>query len=372
MSILFEPVKIKGMELRNRFVRSATLDGCADREGNVTDEQIELFSKLACGGAGLIISGIAYVHPSGQISPNQNSIATDSVIKGFKNLTKTVHNSGAKIALQLFHAGREARFVKSKNIIPWAPSLLEKDKYFNGEHFAINQNDIWEVVKAFGDSSRRAREAGFDAVQIHGAHAYLLSQFLSPHTNRRNDFWGGKLKNRLRLHHEIYRDIRKNVGYDYPMFLKIGVEDGFKGGLNFKEGKQAAKCLAELGFDALEISQGLRGKKYKETEYRSQIKKPEDEAYFRRWCIEIKKEVKRPIMMVGGIRSFQVAEEIIDKKEADLISLCRPFIREPDIINRWKRGNYNRSKCVSCNKCLEMLIKGNKLFCVQQQNLSSA
>jgi len=369
MSILFEPVKIKYMKLRNRFVRSATYDGCADGKGNVTDKQIKLFSKLAHGGAGLIISGVAYVQPSGQISPIQNSIATDNVIHGFKELTNAVHDGGVKIALQLFHAGREARFVKSRGMVPWAPSVLEKDRYFSGEHVSMNENHIWKVVRAFGDCAKRAREAGFDAVQVHGAHAYLLSQFLSPYTNRRNDIWGGKIEDRLRFHREIYKDIRKKVGYDYPVLLKIGVEDGFDGGLKFREGKQAAKYLAELGFDALEISQGLRGEKYGGTEFRNQINLPEDEAYFRHWCVEIKREVNKPIMMVGGIRSFHIAEEIIDKKEADFVSLCRPLIREPDIINQWKSGNYHRSECISCNKCLEVLIKGKTLRCVQQKNL---
>ena len=369
MSLLFEPVKINDMELRNRFVRSATYDGCADGKGNVTNKQIELFSKLAHGGAGLIISGISYVHPSGQISPTQNSIATDSVINGFRELTKAVHNDGAKIALQLFHAGREARFVKSRGMVPAAPSVLERDRYFSGEHVSMNENDIWEVIRAFGDGARRAREAGFDAVQVHGAHAYLLSQFLSPYTNRRNDIWGGKLEDRLRFHREIYQDIRKKVGYDYPVLLKIGVEDGFDGGLKFREGKQAAKYLAELGFDALEISQGLRGEEYRGTEFRRQINRPEDEAYFRHWCIETKHETNKPVMMVGGIRSFHIAEEIVDKKKADFVSLCRALIRQPDLINQWKRDNYRRSKCISCNKCLEALLKGETLRCVQQENL---
>ncbi len=221
------------------------------------------------------------------------------------------------------------------------------------------------MVRAFGDGAKRAREAGFDAVQIHAAHAYLLSQFLSPYTNRRQDEWGGRLENRLRIHREIYRDIRQKVGEDYPVLIKIGVQDGFSGGLEFSEGKLAAKYLAESGFDALEISQGLRGTGSENTEFRTKINVLDREAYYRNWCREIKNQVDVPVMMVGGLRTFELMEEIIQKKEADFISLSRPLIREPGIINDWKRGDRHRAKCISCNECFESLLKGKTLECVQ-------
>jgi 2,4-dienoyl-CoA reductase-like NADH-dependent reductase (Old Yellow Enzyme family) len=365
-SILFEPIKIGNMELQNRFVRSATYDGCA-HEGHVTDKQVDLYAALSEGGVGLIVSGITYVHPSGRISKLQNSIADDERIEGLKRLTSAVHERGAKIAVQLFHAGREARFPESRDEIPLAPSFFEGGPYFKGRHRAMTEDEIWEVVHVFGDGAKRAREAGFDGVQVHGAHAYLLSQFLSPHTNRRKDGWGGSLENRLRIHREIYRDIRQKVGEDYPVLIKLGVKDGFSGGLGFDEGRLAAKYLAQSGFDALEISQGLRGSSYEDTEFKTRINSLDREAYYRRWCAEIKKEVGVPIMMVGGLRSFELMEEIIQNNEADLISLSRPLIREPSLINDWKRGDRHRSKCISCNKCLEELRKGETLQCVQKR-----
>jgi 2,4-dienoyl-CoA reductase-like NADH-dependent reductase (Old Yellow Enzyme family) len=233
-------------------------------------------------------------------------------------------------------------------------------------------SEIWEVIRAFGDGAKRAREAGFDAVQIHGAHAYLLSQFLSPHTNHRDDEWGGELKNRLRVHHELFKDIRQKVGEDYPVFIKIGVQDGFPNGLEFSEGKLAAKYLAESGFDALEISQGLRGPSDEDTEFRTKINILEREAYYRNWCREIRNQVGVPIMMVGGLRTFKLMEEIIQNKEADFISLSRPLVREPGIINEWKRGNCHRAKCISCNECFEGLLKGETLHCVRQGEASNA
>ena len=354
------------MELRNRFVRSATYDGCA-HEGYVTDKQVDLYATLSEGGVGLIVTGITYVHPSGGLSKLQNSIESDEWIEGLKRLTSAVHERGAKIAVQIFHAGREARFPESRDEIPLAPSLLEGDPYFKGGHRAMTEDEIWEIVHAFGDGAKRAREAGFDGVQVHGAHAYLLSQFLSPHTNRRKDVWGGGLENRLRIHREIYRDIRQKVGEDYPVFIKLGVQDGFRGGLEFDEGRLAAKYLAHSGFDALEISQGLRGSNYEETEFRTKINSLDREAYYRRWCADIKKEVHVPMMMVGGLRSFQLMEEIIENNAADLISLSRPLIREPRLIHDWKRGDRHRSKCISCNKCLEGLRRGETLQCVQER-----
>jgi len=369
-SILFDPIKIKNMELRNRFVRSATYEGCAD-DGYVTDKQLNLYATLSEGGVGLIITGITCVHDSGKFSKFQNSIAGDQFINGFERLTSVAHQRGAKIAVQLFHAGREARFPKSSDRVPIAPSLLEADPYFKSEYRAIAEDEIWEVIDAFGDGAKRAKEAGFDGVQIHGAHAYLLSQFLSPHANRRDDKWGGTLENRLRLHREIYQDIRQKVGEDYPVLIKIGVQDGFSGGLEFNEGKLAAQYLAEFGFDALEISQGLRGSSFEETEFKTKINTLDREAYYRRWCAEIKDKVNVPVMLVGGLRTFELMEEIVRNKEADFVSLSRPLIREPGIINDWRRMDYHRAKCVSCNKCLEALREGKILECVQDKKRRS-
>ena len=356
------------MDLRNRFVRSATYDGCAE-DGYATDKQVNLYSALSHGGVGLIITGITYVHESGEFSRFQNSIVGDEFIDGFKRLTSAVHQGGAKIVVQLFHAGREARFLKSSDRLPMGPSFVEMDPYFRGKYSAMTQTEIWEVVHAFGDGAKRAQEAGFDGVQIHGAHAYLLSQFLSPHANCRDDKWGDTLENRLRLHREIYQDIRLKVGEDYPVLIKIGVQDGFPGGLEFKEGKLAAQYLAEFGFNALEISQGLRGSGYEETEFKTKINNLDREAYYRNWCREIKNHVSIPVMIVGGLRTFNFMEEIVRNKEADFISLSRPLIRNPSLINDWKKGDRHRAECVSCNKCLEGLRNGEKLNCVQRKDL---
>lgn len=367
MSILFTPISIKTMEIKNRFVRSATYDGYADEKGHATERQIEFFAQLARGGVGLIITGISYVHSSGQNSPVQNSIASDECIPGLRKLTDTVHSEGAKIAVQLFHAGREsAAFLKTKNVEALGSSFLAEDLYFKRPYRAMTEKEIFEVISAFGDSARRARDAGFDAVQVHGAHAYLLSQFLSPYSNCRTDQWGGPLENRLLLHREILKDIRVKTGEDYPILIKIGVQDGFPGGLEFNDGLSATQFLAQWGFDSLEVSSGLRGKRYEGTEFRTQLNRQGREAYFREACREVKRRVNVPVMMVGGLRSFGMMEEIITKGEADFVSMSRPFIREPFIINEWKKDHDRVPACISCNGCLEWIFKGNSLQCIQE------
>ena len=364
MSLLFSPAQIKNIQLRNRFVRSATYDGMAHVSGEVSRAQLNLISGLAEGGIGLIIHAITYVHSSGQVSSFMNSLAADGFIPGMKKLTKAAHKHGAKIAIQLYHGGREARFVKTKHLLPIAPSVVPDDPFYKGNYRQITEEEIVEIIESFGLAARRAKEAGFDAVQLHGAHGYLFSQFLSPYTNRRNDQWGGSLENRLRLHREVYSEIRRKVGTDYPVFIKLGVEDGFTGGLELTEGIKAAQMLADTGFDCLEISSGVRGKKYGGTEYKTKINKPSREGYFRNWAGQIKKDVDIPVIAVGGFRSLQMMEDVLHNKEADFIALCRPLITEPALIREWERQPQKKPRCVSCNKCLELAHKGIPLRCV--------
>lgn len=367
MNVLFQSVRIQNVTVPNRFVRSATVDNGGDN-GYVSRNQLELFADLANGGVGLIITGMTAVHQSDCIRPSQNHLSDDRYIPAYKELTRLVHKRGAKIAIQLAHLGRErGKFLEGDNLAI-GPSDAEDDPHCETRKYrAMTAGEIREIIEAFGKAAGRARKANFDAVQIHGAHAFLLAQFLSPHTNHRSDEWGGSLENRLRLHKEIYKAIRKEVGNDYPVLIKLGVEDGFQGGLTFSEGKRAAGMLAETGFDALEISQGLRGKPFEETEFRTGISGTACEAYFRSWAAEVKKVVAVPVMMVGGIRTPELMADMIEKNEADFVSLCRPFIREPDIVNVWQKGDSRPPKCISCNKCIETLKNGEFLHCPQNK-----
>lgn len=366
MNILFTPMQIGKMQMQNRFMRSATGDCLTEGTGFPSEKKICFYSELAAGGIGLIVSGVTAPHPTGKIWPNANSLDRDEHIPPFKKLTDAVHERGSVIAVQLFHAGREAaRNPMMEEAL--APSSITGDPYFTGRYRAMTEEEIHEIIHSFGDAAQRARDAGFDAVQLHGAHAYLLSQFLSPYTNRRQDQWGGSLENRLRFHQEVYREVRRKAGGDYPVLIKLGVQDGFAGGLELREGIRAAEILAQTGFDSMEISQGLRGKPYEETEFRTNMK-PEREGYFRSWCREVKTRVSVPVAMVGGLRSIDLMEEAIRKKEADLVSLCRPLIREPGLIRKWEKDQTCQPSCISCNQCLQFIREGKPLHCAFQKN----
>lgn len=324
-----------------------------------------MFRDLAAGEIGLIITGMTAIHQSDYIRPTQNHLSDDRYIPAYKEMTALVHEKGAKIAVQLAHMGRErGKFLQESAERAIGVSFIPADPYCETVHYReMTEDEIWEIVEAFGTAARRARDAGFDAVQIHGAHAFLVAQFLSPYTNRRTDEWGGTLENRLRFHSEVYKAIRRNVGADYPVLIKLGVEDGFPGGLQFSEGLKAASILAEVGFNALEISQGLRGTPFEQTEFRTNLDTIEREAYFRTWAAEVKKAVKVPVMMVGGIRTPELMAQMVENGEADFISLCRPFIREPDLINKWQRTGFCPTRCVSCNTCIQTLKNGDFLHC---------
>lgn len=370
-SILFEALEIGRLKLKNRFVMSAAADNLSGKYGQVTDEQISRYLQLAGGGMALIISGAITVHPTGTSHPGSPTLADDSAISGWKKLVSGVQRKGAKVAAQLVHSGIwTSRYQNRLGKDGIAPSLLPSDCYYlnrgwmaAGRFHGATETELELIITAFGNAARRAQEAGFDAVQIHGAHDSLLSQFLSLHTNRRTDHWGGTEDNRLNLHREIYHAIRERTGHDFPLLIKLGVEDGFEGGLKLTEGKKAARKMAELGFDSIEISQGLQGELFKGTVLRTNIDSVEKEAYFRAWSRKIKKIVNIPVMLVGGLRTFSLMEEIVSNGEADFISLCRPLIREPHLIKDWESGDRHRATCVSCNLCGRALGEGKPLAC---------
>ena len=369
MSILFEPVQVNGIEIRNRLVRSATNIGAADDQGFVTDAHLDSYRAMANNGIGLIITGATNVQENGQILPFQKHISSDKHIDGLRRLVEVAQSGGAKIAVQLFHGGAEAGgFAASKGLEAIAPSQLGDDPnfpFFKAAYKGMSLEDIHQVVQSFGNAARRAKMAGFDAVQLHGAHGYLFSQFLSPYANQRKDHWGGTLENRIRFFKEVYKEIRNQVGVDYPVMIKLGVQDSFEGGMQFEEGKEAVRLLAEVGFDSFEISSGCRGSGWEETEFRAGIRKIEQEAYYRLWSRELKPIVKNNLMLAGGLRSIELMEEIVNSGDAQLVSLSRPLVREPDLAGRWQAGDRRPSTCISCNQCINVLLSQQVVHCVQ-------
>ena len=363
MSKLFEPSEINGMKLANRFVRSATWEGMAADDGACTPKLIDLMAELAKGGVGLIITSHAYVSPEGQAGPWQLGVYKDELVSGLTEMTKAVHDHGGKIVIQLAHAGYFAN-AKLTGQTPIAPSNAEG--FAKGPRKEMNADEIQGVVKAYGAAAKRAQTAGFDGVQIHGAHGYLLSQFLSPAFNQRKDEYGGDIRNRTRALIEVLREIRQVVGKDYPVLVKMNCQDFIENGLQPEDSLQAGKMLVENGIDAIELSGGvLIGGKLSPS--RMGIKSEEKEAYFQNEARTFKREVNAPLILVGGNRSFQVAERIVNEGVADYISLCRPLIREPDLVNRWKSGDLSKAACVSDNMCFEPARKGDGIYCLTEE-----
>ena len=379
MSVLFEKTEFKGVALKNRLVRSATHEGMADKNGFPTESLFKLYGRLAQGGVGLIITGYTYVSRDGK-SHAMMGIDTDEHISKYRDLVSHVHSNGAKIAMQINHCGRQTtkEMTTTRTI---APSAV-KDNMLLDKPRAMTEEDIETVIKNFGLASKRVRASNFDALQLHGAHGYLINQFLCPHTNRRKDKWGGSIENRLRLVKRIYNACRKQVGEDYPIFIKISAYDNMKHGLKIEEGIIMAEMMAEMGFDGIEVSCGIgedggstcRGDvpidvildefpNYKKSNpifkfilrhFGEKIVKPVpfSQSFNREAARIIKSKVSIPIFLVGGMIDPLAMEDVIEKGDADYISLSRALINNPKFPSKIRAGNREPSKCVHCNLCL--------------------
>jgi 2,4-dienoyl-CoA reductase-like NADH-dependent reductase (Old Yellow Enzyme family) len=360
---LFTPSAINGLVLSNRFVRSATWEGMAEDDGRVTPQLTETLSALARGGVGLIITGHAYVAPDGQAGPRQMGIHDDSLLPGLKELTAAVHSAGGKVAVQLAHAGHFA-FEKATQ----TPPLVASD--FPGlaktPRKELTAADIDRLVGAYGRAAERAKAAGFDGIQLHSAHGYLLSQFLSPWFNRRTDDYGGAIENRVRIHVEIITVIRRAVGRDYPLLVKLNCSDFAEGGLTTEDSIAATKQMIAAGLDGIELSGGLlTGGKLSPS--RMGINKEDKEAYFRDQASAFKQALQVPLILVGGIRSLSVAEDLFKSGTADYFAMSRPLIREPDLVKRWRAGDLRKSHCASDNLCFRPALAGKGIVCVTAQ-----
>jgi 2,4-dienoyl-CoA reductase-like NADH-dependent reductase (Old Yellow Enzyme family) len=364
MSTLFDETAINGMVLRNRIVRSATWEGMCDPEGRPTKKLAKFYEKLASGGVGLIISGYTFVRPEGRQLPAQMGIHSDDFSGDYKTLAETVHDAGGKIALQLVHVGGQTDS-KTAGRQPLAPSALKVEQ-FPELPAELTKDDIDAIVKAFGEGARRAKAWGIDALQLHGAHGYLINQFLSPLTNRRSDEYGGSIENRCRFLMEVYHEVRKAVGENYPLMIKLNGSDNLEGGLSSDDAIYAAKKLDGAGIDAIEVSGGTSASGDL-SPVRERIIKPEREAYNLVLARNIKAAVDCPIIVVGGFRSYEVATDAIDSEGMDYIAMARPLIREPGLPKRWSGGDHAPAECLSCNKCFIPGLKEGGIYCVPKK-----
>jgi 2,4-dienoyl-CoA reductase-like NADH-dependent reductase (Old Yellow Enzyme family) len=357
---LFEPFSLCGLTLKNRIVRSATYEKLADPDGFVTGELIDRYASLADGGAGLLITGNTIVHPSGRSVPQAMAIHNDDYIAGLKRLADAVHEHGGIVVMQISHGGRQCFPILLDGNDPIAPSAVF-DSVMKIMPREMTDDEIWATVEAFTDAAYRVFNAGFDGVQLHAAHGYLINEFLSPYTNRRNDYWGGSEEKRFHFVLEILNAIRRKVGENLPVLVKMNGEDLLPDGLKLAESIRIAKRLEASGVCAIEVSGGML--EAGSVIIRPTINSTDKEAYFRNEAAAFKKELRIPVITVGGIRSRSVAEDIIASGDADLVSFSRPLLCEPDLPNLFMAGK-ECADCTSCNNCLKFM-KLEKVCCTQ-------
>ena len=362
-SPFLEPGRIGSVELKNRLVRAPTSESMADPDGRVNDALKKLYGDLARGGAGLIITGHIYVESRGQYSPNQMGIYDDTLVPGLSELVDVVHEAGGTIFAELAHAGSQSVM---PDVRPVAPSVIP-NAIFEREPVELDDAGIEEVIAAFGAGARRAKEAGFDGIHIHGANGYLLSEFTSPHANRRGDDWGGDPERRGRFFEEVYQRIRDTVASDLPVTARVGIADSVEGGLAIEDGVALVGRLRQRGLDAVETTLGVLGSYLENVRpyvavsaaralasglYPRLFEPAGPEAYYRSYAQAVKQSVDIPVILIGGMRRTETMAEVIDSGDADFIAMARPFIREPDIAKQIAAGRRGMVDCVSCNICL--------------------
>ena len=339
------------MEVPNRFVRSATHEWMAEPDGTPTDRIGDMYEELAKNETGIIITGYAYVNPMGKSDRRQQGIYDDRFVEDYKKIVSRVHKYNSKIVLQVVHGGRQTLITPE---IPYAlaPSAVtEKTLGMTPEE--MSEKEVQETIGDFANAVRRGKEAGFDAVQLHCAHGFLLSNFISPYTNRRKDRWGGSTEKRTQVIIDIIKRAREMVGDDYPIMVKLNMTDGFSGSkkstLDAPESIEIAKILANNRVCAIEVSGGIS--EAGDELFRTDIDSEDKEAYYKQYSKQIKEAVDVPVILVGGIRSTDVMEMLLNEGYADMVSLSRPFIVEPDLVVKIKKGEIDVVKCVSCNLC---------------------
>ena len=379
--MLFNETKLSGITLKNRIIRSATHDGLADENGAPSDKLIAKYEHLAKNGVGCIITGYAAVSRNGVSPyPRMMKIFDDGVIEKYRALTEAVHRHGTPIILQIAHCGRQTS-TKAIGLQKVAPSNV-LHAFYPDKAKELTDNEILGIIDDFVAAAVRAEKAGFDGVQLHGGHGYLLHDFLSPYGNRRKDRWGGTLENRCRIVEMIIRGIKEKTAL--PVWIKISAEDNRKNGMRIDSSVEICKRLEAAGCDAIEVSCGtvqdgmntMRSKlmpmdavfRYREpcasfpkllnkialpaaNLINPLIRQPSPLENFNvENAATIKNAVSIPVIVVGGIHKVSDMENILSEGKADCISMCRPFICEPDLAKKLANGQ-SEAKCIMCNYC---------------------
>lgn len=354
---LLSPGKIGNLTLKNRSVFPPMGSGYVEDE-YPKEQLIDYHVRRVLGGCAMNIVEIATVHPTTK-SPTVLGIYDDKFIPGLEKLAKAIKDAGGVACIQLWHGGRQTSGQPFGGQ-PVAPSAVT-NAFIGEEPRALSLEEVKEIISSYGDAAIRAKKAGFDAVEIHGAHGYLIDQFLNPYTNKRTDEYGGSLENRARFGCEVVRDVRSKVGKDFPIILRMSAIEHVEDGIVLEDAIEAAKMYVKEGLDALDVSQGC----YDALAYTvPPYYYPQKVNVYN--ASQIKKHTNIPMIVAGRINNPDAAEEVLEMGLADFIGLGRPMLADPDFINKTMEGNADDIvRCIACNQgCVGRMFKGLGNSCI--------
>jgi 2,4-dienoyl-CoA reductase-like NADH-dependent reductase (Old Yellow Enzyme family) len=387
--ILFTPFKLGPVTLRNRTIRAAAFEGMCP--GNkVSDELISYHSAVAAGGIGMTTVAYAAVDRSGLSFPHQLWLNSEAV-PDLRRLTDAVHKEGAACSIQIGHCGNmtSSSVTGARAVAPSARINLYGPTFPR----ALRERDIMTIVKSFGEAVHLSHEAGFDAVEVHAGHGYLISQFLSPYTNRRKDRYGGSLENRARFMLMVMDEVRRATGDDMAILVKTNMRDGFKGGMEMDEGIKVAQMLEQSGADALVLSGGFVSKapmyvmrgampikvfayyienalmKFFVRMFGNLLVKevPYSEGYFLGDALKFRAQLRLPLVYVGGLISREKIDEVL-KNGFEMVAFARTLIKDPDFVNKLRKRELARSECDICNYCIAVMYSQAADCILNQEN----
>jgi len=367
-SSMFERGRIGTMSLKNRLVMPSMVRNYADAKGLVTKQYVDHIARIAKGGVGMMILEASYITPEGRGFVNELGIHSEACVPGLKKLAAVAHKNGAKIGIQLYHAGRQTVPGNNGGKQPVAPSPIP-DPLEQVMPHQLTVKEIQALVRAYGRAAGRAKKAGLDFVEIHGAHGYLISQFLSPFSNKRTDAYGGSEKKRLRFATEVYEAVRKAVGAKYPVTIRLSGDEMVKGGLTIRDTMKIAKYLEKLGVDAFHISAGVYGSYVKGYMIPPMVK---EDGVLLHLAAAVKKAVKVPVIAVGKLRTPEIVEQTLKTKKADFVAIGRTLLADPEWPNKVKAGRLlDINKCVACNQgCISRLFAQQDVRCTVNPEVS--
>lgn len=356
---LFSPVQLGSLTLKNRIVFPPMSTKFAAADGTVTERMINYYEARAMGGAGLVTVEATYIHPSGNSFTRGLGLASDRSIPGLKDMAARMKRHGARVSIQLQHGGRAANSTASGQAVLVVSSIPGLTSYTDTRE--ISEEEIAMLISAWGDAAVRAREAGLDAIELHGAHGYLISQFFSPYTNRRRDAWGGSLENRMRFALEVYREVRRRVGNDFPITYRMSAVEGVSGGITLEDSRALAAALVAEGINGLHVSIGLR-----ETNFMVSAPSCVPRACNAELAASIRESIRAavPVIVAGRITDEHVAEKVLEEEKADLVAMGRPLIADPFLPEKVQYTHAPVIRCISCNEgCVGGAARGTGIGC---------